>query len=295
MKHSLSQITMIASIAHAVNAAYCQSLGDDTQVAWGDAPEWQKQSAMAGVEMHLANPDATPEQSHESWLKQKIDDGWKYGEVKDAAKKEHPCFMPYAELPQNQKSKDYLFRAVVHALKDLDDPEQLKAQWQKEAVQQYQKQMSNLIAIKGAAVSQDPSVAAPQGVKYIGRRDEWRDSVYGTGLYFTTGQVRMMPAEIARKLLQHADLFELHVDSVQDASQPVDDTQVLLDESSKDRVDEREEINREMNIKDQIARMEKPALIEYAHNNYKQQMNKRDTVAVMREKVLQFIDQFGVV
>ena len=56
----------IAMMCHAINAAYCQSLGDDSQPTWDDAPDWQRQSAIAGVEMHLANPDATPEQTHES-------------------------------------------------------------------------------------------------------------------------------------------------------------------------------------------------------------------------------------
>lgn len=100
----------IARVAHEINRAYCASLGDVSQPAWEDAPEWQKASALVGVDMHLAKPDATPEQSHESWLAQKTAEGWKFGPVKDAEKKEHPCCVPYAELPAEQKAKDYLFR-----------------------------------------------------------------------------------------------------------------------------------------------------------------------------------------
>jgi hypothetical protein len=84
------KVLVIAKVAHAINAAFCLSLGDDSQPTWDDAPEWQQKSAIAGVEMHLAKPDATPEQSHESWLAQKVADGWVYGEVKDAEKKTHP-------------------------------------------------------------------------------------------------------------------------------------------------------------------------------------------------------------
>lgn len=109
----------IARIAHEVNRAYCQSIGDDSQPSWDDAPEWQKESALKGVELHLSNPGATPEQSHESWLAQKEADGWKYGPVKNPETKEHPCFLPYAELPAEQKAKDYLFRQVVHSLAAL--------------------------------------------------------------------------------------------------------------------------------------------------------------------------------
>lgn len=103
-------------MAHEVNRAYCQAIGDDTQPEWDDAPEWQRQSAVGGVEFHAMHPDATPEQSHDNWLAQKARDGWSYGPKKDPDSKKHPCFMPYEQLPQEQRAKDYLFRAVVRNL-----------------------------------------------------------------------------------------------------------------------------------------------------------------------------------
>ena len=106
----------IARVCHEVNRAYCASMGDLSQPAWEDAPDWQKASALAGVGFTLANPDATPAGSHESWLAEKQKDGWTYGPVKDPAKKEHPCFVPYDDLPSEQKAKDYLFQAVVRAM-----------------------------------------------------------------------------------------------------------------------------------------------------------------------------------
>lgn len=108
----------VARVAHEINKAYCHSIGDDSQADWDDAPEWQKSSAINGVKFHLAHPDAKPSASHESWLKQKEDEGWKWGPEKDADKKEHPCFVPYEQLPVQQKSKDYLFKQVVHSLYD---------------------------------------------------------------------------------------------------------------------------------------------------------------------------------
>jgi hypothetical protein len=107
----------IAQVAHEINKAFCESIGDNSQPTWQEAPDWQKQSAINGVQFHLDNPDASPSASHESWLKQKEEEGWKYGEVKDAEKKEHPCFVPYKELPIQQQSKDYLFKQVIHSLK----------------------------------------------------------------------------------------------------------------------------------------------------------------------------------
>lgn len=111
------KIEEIAKVAHEINKAYCDSIGDTSQSEWKEAPDWQKESAIKGVEFHLTNPDATPEKSHESWLKQKESEGWKYGPVKNPDAKEHPCYVPYNELPIEQRSKDFLFRQVVHSLK----------------------------------------------------------------------------------------------------------------------------------------------------------------------------------
>ena len=108
--------TGIAKICHQANKAYCEALDDHSQVDWEDAPQWQKDSAIAGVEFHM-NGDHGPEDSHNNWMAQKEAEGWVYGEVKDPAKKEHPCMVPYGELPLTQRQKDALFIAVVHTFK----------------------------------------------------------------------------------------------------------------------------------------------------------------------------------
>lgn len=107
----------IARTCHEVNRAYCQALGDTSQPAWEDAPEWQRASARLGVELHMSG-DHGPEASHESWMQQKLEEGWRYGPVKDPERKEHHCLVPFDQLPREQQAKDFLFRAVVHALKD---------------------------------------------------------------------------------------------------------------------------------------------------------------------------------
>lgn len=106
----------IARVAHEVNRAYCASIGDTSQPPWERAPEWQKKSAVTGVLFHLQNPNTTPSDSHVSWATEKLADGWKYGPVKDPAKKEHPCLVPFNELPIEQRAKDHLFLAVVRSL-----------------------------------------------------------------------------------------------------------------------------------------------------------------------------------
>lgn len=114
--HMKALTLSIARIAHEVNMAYCAALGDHTQPEWEHAPEWQQQSIIKGVEMHLNNPNLGVAASHEAWLKEKRATGWTYGPIKDPIKKEHPCFVPYADLPTEQKAKDFIFRGVVHAI-----------------------------------------------------------------------------------------------------------------------------------------------------------------------------------
>jgi len=80
-----------------------------------------KKSAISGVNYHLDNLDSKPEDSHNSWLKEKEKDGWSYGKVKDAEKKTHPCCIPYEELPLEDKIKDSLFISVVKDLSILLD------------------------------------------------------------------------------------------------------------------------------------------------------------------------------
>jgi hypothetical protein len=114
MKLDKKQIEICAEAAHEMNRIYCESQSDFTQVRWCDAPEWQRASSINGVAGVLAG--ATPEQSHESWLAEKIAAGWKYGAVKDVEVKTHPCCVPYAELPPEQQRKDQLYIATVKAI-----------------------------------------------------------------------------------------------------------------------------------------------------------------------------------
>lgn len=106
----------IARVCHEVNRAYCQALGDHSQPAWEDAPQWQRDSAMMGVNLHC-DKNVGPEASHESWMAQKVAEGWVYGPVKDPEAKTHHCIVPFDMLPREQQAKDFIFRAVVHALR----------------------------------------------------------------------------------------------------------------------------------------------------------------------------------
>ena len=108
----------VAQICHEANRAYCLAIGDDSQLPWEECPDWQKESALMGVDLHASGEDHGPEVSHESWMAQKLADGWVYGETKDAEAKTHPCMVAFDQLPREQQAKDFIFRSIVHAMAD---------------------------------------------------------------------------------------------------------------------------------------------------------------------------------
>lgn len=107
----------VARIAHEMNRHYCIATGDMSQPYWETAPDWQKESAIKGVQLHLETPGLPPEASHNAWMAEKEADGWVWGPVKDPEKKTHPCMCPYNDLPLLQRLKDSIFIGVVDSLR----------------------------------------------------------------------------------------------------------------------------------------------------------------------------------
>lgn len=44
--------------------------------------------------------------AHDHWAKQRMSEGWRFGPNRDDTKKEHPCLIPYEELPDSEKEYD---------------------------------------------------------------------------------------------------------------------------------------------------------------------------------------------
>lgn len=116
-------IECIAVVCHEANRGYCETQGDTSQLGWNDAPQWQRDSARLGVKGILEGRITKPSESHESWLAEKVADGWTYGEVKDPSTKQHPCMVPYDELPGTQRVKDHIFFGVVKSMAAFHDAE----------------------------------------------------------------------------------------------------------------------------------------------------------------------------
>lgn len=111
------QVIDVARVCHEANRTL-QIIQDDPTIPvsepWESLDEETRDSAVQGVEVALAG--ASPEESHENWVRFKVQHGWTRGPVKDMDAKEHPLLVPYAELPAAQKVKDALFLAIVEAL-----------------------------------------------------------------------------------------------------------------------------------------------------------------------------------
>jgi hypothetical protein len=114
-------VESIAEVAYNVNRWYCRAWGDWSFGPWADAPQWQRDTCIAGVKFHLDHPQANAGASHESWMAVKVAEGWKYGPEKDPEKKEHPCMVEFTTLPPEQQAKDFIFTSVVRSLKKFMD------------------------------------------------------------------------------------------------------------------------------------------------------------------------------
>ena len=140
-------------------------------------------------------------------------------------------------------------------------------------------------------------------VQYVGRRESFRDHLYGTGLTFTQGQTRALPPEIARKFLRHTDQFAMASagDAVQapatddTTNSDPDGTIAALQLAAKDK-DEADSLDTQrQDLIDTITHMPKAALIEFARNNYRQELDKAQKLDALRDQVRGFVDQFGLI
>ncbi|GER16683.1 RyR domain-containing protein [Variovorax boronicumulans] len=264
----MSKILLIAALAHTINAGYCAALGDTSQVPWEDAPQWQKDSAVLGVNLHINNPSAGAEASHESWLAAKAADGWVYGDVKDEVAKTHPCFKPFVELSVEQQAKDHIFRAAVHAGVALFEA----AQAEVEPV---------TITDTVTRVQTVTHVEGKTPVKYIGTREVYPDGLFASGVVFTKGGTQMVTTAIAEKMFRHPSVY-VPGDLTVAVDTPIKPNLSVANESDV------------QDLRDQLAVMDKTALIEFANTHFKVELSNRATLDHVRAKVMGYVDQYGV-
>lgn len=109
-------IENIAQVVHEINKAFCESLGDHSLLSWEQTSNDIKDIVISGVRFHLEYPFASADASHNNWMAQKIAQGWVYGPVKDAVRKQHPSIAPFDQLSLPERQKDVLVMQTVHSL-----------------------------------------------------------------------------------------------------------------------------------------------------------------------------------
>ena len=161
-------------------------------------------------------------------------------------------------------------------------------------------------------------------IQYIGRKPSFKDVLYGTGLTFVSDQVRELPDTLAAKFLRHNDLFQEPkkqqdeqaqkesaqptqpvdpdaanaqqgnvVDTSKEQSTQVDDTAAVLEAAQKQQDEQAQKELERAGLMDQIRVMTKPELVTLAKDRWNQELDKRLGLESVRERVIQFVDQFG--
>ncbi|HYY57231.1 MAG TPA: TRAFs-binding domain-containing protein [Pyrinomonadaceae bacterium] len=69
-------------------------------------PEPSDTSRVTLTEDILRLTEKLARNTHEVWARQRISDGWRYGPVRDDARKQHPGLVPYEELSEAEKQYD---------------------------------------------------------------------------------------------------------------------------------------------------------------------------------------------
>ena len=173
----------IASVAHIALAALSEFAGEQDVVHEFDKlPDAQKEGLIAGVNMLIEDPNAGADARHNAWMEKMLAEGWKFSKKRDDAAKTHPRLVPFDSLPKKEIAKETLLHAIVRNMASGEQP-------------------------SVAATKTAPATAGTVPVKYIGKKDEHKDNLYGTGLEWNPGQVHHVPAAAAAKMLAHTDTY----------------------------------------------------------------------------------------
>ena len=61
--------------------------------------------------------EALARNAHAVWARRRLDEGWRLGPSRNDARKEHPCLVPYEQLPDFEKQYDR--NAALETLKAI--------------------------------------------------------------------------------------------------------------------------------------------------------------------------------
>ena len=138
-------------------------------------------------------------------------------------------------------------------------------------------------------------------VTYTGTDDPFKDRIYRSGLTFAPGQTRLVPATLAQRLLRHSDVFKegaageaKAAKKAEQAQAEQDDTKLVLEQQQQEHDEQRQQEDARFALIDSIESMDRKAVIEWAHQHYKQKIHHNTSVEKAREMAKGFIDQYGM-
>ena len=135
------------------------------------------------------------------------------------------------------------------------------------------------------------------GVIYTGNEDPFVDRIYRSRLTFEHGQTRELPPELAAKFLQHADVFRAAGEANAKAKKPAeakDDTREQMEAAEKAEGERRDKENIRFEVHQQIDKMDKAAMRDFAKTNFKVDFPGALGEAKMREQTKGLVDQYGM-
>lgn len=116
-------------------------------------------------------------------------------------------------------------------------------------------------------------------VRYIGKRAQYVDGAFGTRIVFNHGESKMVPADKARLMLRHPDVY---VPGKADA--PIAVVAIAANQDAEDTQDLRDSVS---------AMSDKESLSFFAQTKYGIKLDKRKAVEDLKLQTLGLIDQYG--
>lgn len=125
-------------------------------------------------------------------------------------------------------------------------------------------------------------------ITYIGHRAFYTDGACGSGVTFKQGQTLAIPVQFAQKMLKHPSVYVAAAKSEAESAPVVE----VKDKTEDDK--RNDEFNRQQDMRDTFAQMDKEALATFAKTHWRMDLDKRMKVENMRAAVIQNFDQYGI-
>ncbi len=90
-------------------------MGDDGPASYQPLPIYTSATRLPDDLTQLL--EALAANAHDVWAAQRLQEGWRYGPVRDDDALRHPCLVPYDQLPEAEK--DYDRNLVIETLRAI--------------------------------------------------------------------------------------------------------------------------------------------------------------------------------